>query len=138
MLPLLMAARAGRPHDPNEICGLLDDMTRGVVARPGRRRHGVLPRNVGLSADSPGALVELPLRLAGDRPLALREEVRFVTTSSLGVSTVVGCKFSHNLRGRNSSPKGFAPRSKSPISKESGICFYYGRGFMHQGGQVPL
>ena len=39
-----------------------------------------------------------------------------------------GCKFFHNLKGRSSSPKGFAPRSKSPISKESGICFYYARG----------
>ena len=39
-----------------------------------------------------------------------------------------GCKFSHNLKGRSASPKGFPPRSKSPISKESGECFYFVRG----------
>ena len=48
-----------------------------------------------------------------------------------------GCKFSHNLKGRSSSPKGFAPRSKSPISKESGICFYYGRGSCTRGDKCP-
>ena len=37
------------------------------------------------------------------------------------------CKYSHSRATRNSSPK-FKGRSMSPISKESGICFYYARG----------
>ena len=37
------------------------------------------------------------------------------------------CKYSHSKATRNSSPK-FKGRSMSPISKESGICFYYARG----------
>ena len=49
-----------------------------------------------------------------------------------------GCKFSHNLKGRSSSPKGFAPRSKSAISKESGICFYYAKASRFLRGQVAL
>ena len=48
-----------------------------------------------------------------------------------------GCKFSHNLKGRSSSPKGFAPRSKSSISTESGICLYYAKGSCARGDKCP-
>ena len=38
------------------------------------------------------------------------------------------CKYSHNKAARPSSPKTFKGRSMSPVSKESGICFYFARG----------
>ena len=38
------------------------------------------------------------------------------------------CRYSHNKAARPSSPKNFKGRSMSPVSKESGICFYYARG----------
>ena len=35
------------------------------------------------------------------------------------------------------SPKGFPPRSKSPISNESGECFYFARGTRTRGDKCP-
>ena len=49
--------------------------------------HGARRRDVGLLADSRGVPAGLHLRPLGDRPLAPREEVRSVTTSSSGVAT---------------------------------------------------
>ena len=120
--------------DPNEVRGRLDVGTPDVAARIVRRLRSSPRRgSPRLSSRSPGRAPPAPSR---GLPFRSPRGSQICYDFKLGrCNRGSGCKFSHNLKGRSSSPKGFAPRSKSPM--ESGICFYYAKGSCTRGNKCP-
>ena len=141
-LRLRTAARAALPLDPNEVRDRLDAGTHDVAARiaikSSPRRSSPRRGSPRRSSRSPGRAAPAPPRRSPSRS---PRGSQICYDFKLGrCNRGSGCKFSHNLKGRSSSPKKFAPRSKSPISKESGICFYYAKakGSCTRGDKCPI
>ena len=135
--PVHGSPRRSTSIDPNEVPrspGRRDSRRGSPHRKTSPRRSSPRRGSPRRSSRSPGRAAPAPSRRSPSRP-PRGSQICYLKVGRCNRGS--GCKFSHNLKGRSSSPKGFAPRSKSPISKESGICFYYAKGSCTRGDKCP-